>query len=132
MDLRQTKRKNRDGTVAHYLQLAHNVRDPDTGVVKAKILHSFGRAEHLEREALERLIGSIARYLDQDPPLLASKAAGSGEVEAVDARNLGARGCWTSCGDGCYRAMDLLLETLDELQGQVFFTAADLLSLMLT
>ena len=47
--LRQTRRKNKDGTGAHYLQLAHNVRDPDTGVVSAKILHSFGRAEHLER-----------------------------------------------------------------------------------
>ncbi len=68
--LRQTKRKNKDGTVARYLQLAHSVRDPDTGVVSAKILHSFGRAEHLERESLERLIGSIARYLEQDPPLL--------------------------------------------------------------
>jgi hypothetical protein len=97
--LRQTKRKNKDGSSAHYLQLAHNVRDPDSGVVKAKILHSFGRAEHLEREALERLIASIARYLDQDPPLLASSASsssqlslGSGEVEALDARDLG--GAW--------------------------------------
>ena len=96
MYLRQTKRKNKDGTVAHYLQLAHNVRDPDSGVVKAQILHSFGRAEHLEREALERLINSIARYLDQDPPLLASSSSQlsfpSGEVEALDARNLG--GAW--------------------------------------
>jgi hypothetical protein len=94
--LRQTKRKNKDGSEAHYLQLAHNVRDPDSGVVTAKILHSFGRAEHLEREALERLIGSIARYLDQDPPLLASPSSHmsfpSGEVEALDARDLG--GAW--------------------------------------
>jgi transposase len=188
--LRQTKRSNKDGTVAHYLQLAHNVRDPDSGVVSAKILHSFGRAEHLERDALERLIGSIARYLDQDPPLLAS-VSGSGEVEAVDARNLGGAWVldqlWRRLGidqaivkvakgrkfdashmervlfalvasrvlapsskleatrwiaddvhidgldqvdaDGCYRAMDFLLETLDELREQVFFTAADLLSL---
>ena len=97
MYLRQTKRKNKDGSEAHYLQLAHNVRDPDSGVVKAKILHSFGRAEHLEREALERLITSIARYLDQDPPLLASSTSSqlsfpSGEVEALDARDLG--GAW--------------------------------------
>ena len=95
MYLRQTRRKNKDGTVAHYLQLAHNVRDPDSGVVKAQILHSFGRAEHLERDALERLIGSIARYLDQDPPLLASspqRSFPSGEVEALDARDLG--GAW--------------------------------------
>jgi hypothetical protein len=94
--LRQTRRKNKDGSEAHYLQLAHNVRDPDSGVVTAKILHSFGRAEHLEREALERLIASIARYLDQDPPLLASPSSQlsfpSGEVEALDARDLG--GAW--------------------------------------
>jgi hypothetical protein len=197
--LRQTRRKNKDGTVAHYLQLAHNVRDPDTGVVSAKILHSFGRAEHLERESLERLIGSIARYLDQDPPLLASSAPpavsqpslGGGEVEAVDARNLGGAWVldqlWRRLGidqaikkvargrkfdadrlervlfamvasralapssklevtrwiaddvhiDGleqpthtdCYRAMDFLLEALDQLQETVFFTAADLLNL---
>jgi hypothetical protein len=29
----------------------------------------------------------------------------------------------------CYRAMDFLLEALDELQETVFFTAADLLNL---
>jgi len=194
--LRQTRRKNKDGSEAHYLQLAHNVRDPDTGVVKAKILHSFGRAEHLEREALERLIGSIARYLDQDPPLLASSTSSplsfpSGEVEALDARDLGGAWVldrlWRRLGidtaiakvakgrkldaarlervlfamvasralspssklevtrwvaddvhiagldsldaDQCYRAMDFLLEALDELQETVFFTAADLLNL---
>lgn len=62
--LRQTKRKNKDGTAAHYLELADNVRDPDSGVVKAQILHSLGRAEHLEREAFEQFVASIARYLD--------------------------------------------------------------------
>lgn len=87
----KTKRKNKDGTVAPYLQLAHNVRDPDTGVVKAKLLHSFARAEHLQRASLERLVASIARYLDQDPPLAASRS-GSGAVEPIDARNLG--GAW--------------------------------------
>lgn len=93
MYLRQTRRKNKDGSLAHYLQLAHNVRDPDTGVVRAQILHSFGRAEHLQRDALERLVASIARYLDQDPPLAASTASTTtGEVEPVDARNLG--GAW--------------------------------------
>jgi hypothetical protein len=99
--LRETKRKNKDGTTAHYLQLAHNHRDPDSGVVKATILHSFGRAEHIERDALERLIASIARYLGQDPPLAATGgsagvagAAGVpvGPLEPVDARNLG--GAW--------------------------------------
>ena len=190
MYLRQTKRKNKDGTVAHYLQLAHNVRNPDTGMVKAEILHSFGRAEHLERDALERLVASISRYLDQDPPLATSRAGG-GSVEPVDARNLGGAWVldqlWRRLGidksirqvasgrrfdaeamervlfalvasralapsskleatrwiaddvhidglaevdaDSCYRAMDFLLEAVEELQQQVFFTAADLLSL---
>jgi hypothetical protein len=195
--LRQTKRKNKDGTVAHYLQLAHNVRDPDTGVVSAKILHSFGRAEHLERESLERLIGSIARYLDQDPPLLASSVVGVAAVAGCGGgragrcpqprRGVGARSAVATArdrprgqegrqgpqvrrrtggagavrdgglagaapssklevtrwiaddvhiggleqvdADSCYRAMDFLLEALDELQQTVFFTAADLLSL---
>ena len=190
MYLRQTKRRNKDGTVAHYLQLAHNVRNADTGMVKAEILHSFGRAEHLERDALERLVASISRYLDQDPPLAASQPGG-GPVEPIDARNVGGAWVldqlWRRLGidqavrkvaegrkfdaqamqrvlfalvasralapsskleatrwiaddvhidglaevdaDGCYRAMDFLLETLDELQEQVFSTAADLLSL---
>ncbi len=61
MYLRTTQRKNKDGSVTKYYQLAHNVRNPDTGKVTARIIHSFGRADRLERESLIRLCRSIAR-----------------------------------------------------------------------
>ena len=61
MYLRSTKRKNKNGTITEYLQLAHNVRDPETNSTVARIIHSFGRADQLDREALVRLARSIAR-----------------------------------------------------------------------
>jgi hypothetical protein len=61
MYLRSTKRKNKNGTVTEYLQLAHNVRDPETNATVARIIHSFGRADQLDRDALVRLARSIAR-----------------------------------------------------------------------
>lgn len=61
MYLRTTKRKNKDGSVTKYCQLAHNVRHPETGRTTAKILHNFGRADQLDREQLVRLCRSIAR-----------------------------------------------------------------------
>ena len=61
MYLQTTKRKNKNGTVTEYLQLAHNVRDPETNSTVARIIHSFGRADQLDRDALVRLARSIAR-----------------------------------------------------------------------
>ena len=42
MYLRETRRRNRDGSEVSYLALAHNVRDPETGMAKAHIIHNFG------------------------------------------------------------------------------------------
>jgi transposase len=61
MYLRTTRRKNKDGSVSTYYQLAHNERHPDTQKPVAKIIHSFGRADTLDREQLIRLCRSIAR-----------------------------------------------------------------------
>lgn len=61
MYLRKTKRKNKDGSVVQYYQLAHNERHPVTGKSTAQIIHSFGRADSLDRESLVRLCRSIAR-----------------------------------------------------------------------
>ncbi|MFH1609030.1 MAG: IS1634 family transposase [Candidatus Bipolaricaulota bacterium] len=47
-----------------YVQLAHNIRDPETGVTKPQILYSFGRADQLDLDALRRLVKSIARFLE--------------------------------------------------------------------
>ena len=55
MYLRTTRRKNKDGSVAQYYQLAHNERHPETGKPVAHIIHSFGRADELERGHLVRL-----------------------------------------------------------------------------
>jgi transposase len=61
MYLRTTKRKNKDGSVIKYYQLAHNMRHPDTKRSIPKIIHSFGRADELNRDQLVRLCRSIAR-----------------------------------------------------------------------
>jgi len=61
MYLRTTQRKNRDGSVVKYLALAHNVRDPVSGQPMAQVIHSFGRADECDVDALNRLARSIAR-----------------------------------------------------------------------
>ena len=63
MYLRTTQRRNKDGSVVRYLALAENVRHPEKGYVEAKVVHSFGRADQLDRAALERLVASIQRVL---------------------------------------------------------------------
>ena len=86
MYLRESRRRNKDGTVVSYLQLAHNERHPRTGSPVAKVIHNFGRADLVDREALRRLVGSISRFLE---PEQAAAAAAAGEVEVLDARRMG-------------------------------------------
>jgi hypothetical protein len=90
MYLRETRRTNRDGSVVAYLQLAHNERHRETGSSVAKVIHNFGRAEHVDRDALARLVSSISRFLT---PEQATAAAHGAEVDIVDSRPLG--GAWT-------------------------------------
>jgi hypothetical protein len=194
MYLRETKRRNRDGSEVSYLALAHNERDPETGMPKAHVIHNFGRAELVDRDGLARLVRSISRFLD---PAEAVVATSAGEVELRDARPMGtawvADQLWRRLGidaqilavaqrhagrgrpaaaavieralfamvanrlspqplsklagctwvaerafipglaevdeDTCYRAMDLFLAALAELQQAVFFSVANLLNL---
>jgi hypothetical protein len=88
--LRETRRTNRDGSVVRYLALAHNERHPRTGSPVAKVIHNFGRADRVDREALARLVSSISRFLE---PEQAVAAAAGAEVEVVESRRLG--GAWT-------------------------------------
>jgi hypothetical protein len=90
MYLRESRRANRDGSVVTYLQLAHNQRHPQTGTSTAKVIHNFGRADQVDRDALARLVASISRFLT---PEQAAAAAGGGQVEVLDSRRLG--GAWT-------------------------------------
>ena len=194
MYLRETRRRNRDGSEVSYLALAHNERDPDTGMPKARVIHNFGRAELVDRDGLARLVRSISRFLD---PAEAVVAGSGGEVSVLDSRPMGtawvADRLWERLGigarilevagahvgrgrpadayavervifamvanrlsptplsklagcawvqnrvfisglaevdeDSCYRAMDLLMGALGELQEAVFFGVANLLNL---
>ncbi len=76
--------------MVRYRQLAHNERHPDTGNPVAKVIYSFGRAEHVDRVALARLVSSVSWFL---APAEAVAAAADMDVEVVDSRRLG--GTWT-------------------------------------
>src|SRR5450755_2770064 len=86
MYLRETKRRNADGSTVSYLALAQNERDPTTGVPRARIIHRFGRADQVDRDGLARLVRSISRFLD---PTEAVAATASGEVSILDSRPMG-------------------------------------------
>src|SRR3954451_17069512 len=61
--VRASIRRNSAGVPVRYLQLVHNVWDPVSRTSKAKVLHSFGREDELDRAAIERLIASLRRLL---------------------------------------------------------------------
>jgi transposase len=63
MYLRTTRRKNRDGTVVRYVQLAHNRRVD--GITQAQVLLNLGREDQLDRDGLRRLVASINRHLGE-------------------------------------------------------------------
>jgi len=69
MYIRTTTRKNKNGSVVNYVQLAHNFRDKEAGHSKAKVLYNFGREEEVDKEALKRLVRSINRFLGPEEAL---------------------------------------------------------------
>jgi hypothetical protein len=75
MYLRTTQRKNRDGSIVRYVQLAHNRRVE--GVTQAEVLVNLGREDRLDPDGLRRLVASINRYLGEPD-------AGDDRVEAGD------------------------------------------------
>ena len=85
MYLRTTQRRNKDGSVVRYYALAENTRNPEKGHVEARVVHSFGRADRLERAVLERLVASIRRVLAEGSgePVVERAGAGDIEIEAV-------------------------------------------------
>lgn len=62
-----TSRKNKDNKVVKYVQLAHNVRNPKSGLSQAVVIHSFGRLDELDMDALKRLARSIHRFVGDEP-----------------------------------------------------------------
>lgn len=114
MYLRTTRRKNRDGSVVEYYQLAHNVRHADSGQPVAEIIHNFGRADELKRDDLVRLCGSIARVcglevhdplaLPEEKPVREGEFAFPEEVKLIRTVELGvpfvAEAMWERLGIG--------------------------------
>ncbi|HZJ04761.1 MAG TPA: IS1634 family transposase [Nocardioidaceae bacterium] len=76
MFVRASSRRNKNGTTVRYLQLAHNEWDPASKSSKMRVLYNFGRAEDLDRAAIERLIASLSR-------LLGGPDAGAGAGDGV-------------------------------------------------
>jgi hypothetical protein len=66
MYIRTIKRKNKDGSVVEYVQLANNVWNKEKGFAQAQVIHSFGRSDQLDVKALKRLIKSVSRFLDPE------------------------------------------------------------------
>jgi len=86
--VRSTPRRNKDGSEVRYLQLAHNVWDPAAKRSRVQVIYNFGREEPATREALERLVASVARHLE---PGKARAIAAQG-LEFTESRPLG--GTW--------------------------------------
>ena len=121
MYLRSTPRRNKDGSEVRYLQLAHNVWDPQLRRSKVQVVYNFGREDHANREALQRLVASVTRFLDPGAAL----AAAADGLEFTGSRPLGGTwaldALWSRLGIG--PAMRKLLKgrRLDESAERVLF-----------
>jgi Transposase DDE domain len=104
MYLRTTRRRNRDGSVVEYYQLAETRWDPERRRPTAAIIHNFGRADAVEREALRRLARSISRVAHGGLDVPEEVAAPGEAIELEWARPLGgvhvARALWEELGIG--------------------------------
>jgi Transposase DDE domain len=88
MYLRSTPRRNKDGSEVRYLQLAHNMWDPQKRRSTVQVVYNFGREDAANRDALQRLVASVTRFLDPDAAL----AASADGLEFTESRPLG--GTW--------------------------------------
>jgi len=105
MYLRITERHNRDGSTVAYYALAENIWNATAKRSETRVVHSFGRADQLDRAALQRLVTSINRVLDADAaaiPTRGKTALPEIDIEAVFELGvvLAARVLWEALGIG--------------------------------
>src|SRR5580704_6735662 len=105
MYLRVTQRHNRDGSTVTYYALAESVWNAEAKRREAHVVHSFGRADQLDRAELERLVNSINRVLDDGNGAAGSAATSERpEIEIDRVFELGvvlaARSLWEQLGIG--------------------------------
>jgi hypothetical protein len=130
MYLRTIQRKNKDGTTVRYIQLAHNEWDPVKKTSVAKVVHSFGREDRLDRDALQRMIDSVARYLGIAAPTRDDENDGGAGVERLrPVASRPAGGGWLL--DGMWRQLgiDKIMKSL--LKGRRLDPAAERVLFML-
>ena len=101
MYLRITERRNKDGSTVAYYALAENAWNPEARRSEARVIHNFGRADRVDRDALHRLVHSINRVLEGGAPTPAG-AAQAPEIERVHDWGvvLAARHLWDDLGIG--------------------------------
>jgi hypothetical protein len=104
MYLRVTERRNRDGSTVAYYALAENDWNAGAKRSETRVIHSFGRADQLDRAALQRLVASINRVIDADAadtlPTRGKTAVAEIDIDAVFELGvvLAARGLWEELG----------------------------------
>jgi hypothetical protein len=116
MYLRTTSRRNTDGSVVRYVQLAHNRRVE--GVTQAQILLNLGREDRLDPDGLRRLVASINRYLGEPAAADDVREAVGDALTVTDARSLGA--VWLL--DGLWRQLGVDAALRQVLGGRKFTT----------
>jgi transposase len=121
MYLRSTPRRNKDGSEVRYLQLAHNVWDPQKRRSTVQVVYNFGREDAANREALQRLVASVTRFLDPDAAL----AASADGLEFTESRPLGGTwaldALWSRLGIGKEMRRLLKGRRLDDSAERVLF-----------
>ncbi len=100
MYVRTIKRKNKDGSEVEYVQLAHNTRHSEKGYSHAEVIHSFGRRDQLDVEALKRLVGSLSRFISlEDAQTIEAEGQGLKFVSSQPAGGaLLLKGLWKRIG----------------------------------
>nr|WP_211265812.1 hypothetical protein [Actinacidiphila oryziradicis] len=111
MYVKASSRRNKSGQTVGYLQLAHNEWDPVAGRSRTKVLHSFGREDELDREAIRRLVAALSRLLD---PTEALAATMPGDLSLTDSRPLGG----THALDGLWHRLGLDQVIRRQLEGR--------------
>ena len=106
MYLRVTERRNRDGSTVAYYALAENDWNAEAKRSETRVIHSFGRADQLDRTALQRLVASINRVIEADAadtlPTRGKTTVPEIDIDAVFELGvvLAARGLWEDLGIG--------------------------------
>ena len=71
--------------------------DPAAKRSRVQVVYNFGREDAANRQALQRLVASVARFVE---PGKALAAAAGEDLEFIESRPLAGPVCWMHCGSG--------------------------------